>query len=47
MNCLNYANVSFHPSASMQHLCEHLFTLVGLGIRYDNLAFKIQSGCGS
>jgi len=41
MDCLEFASVSFHPSASIEHLCEDLCTLVGLGIWYDT--FKIQN----
>jgi len=41
MDYLEFANVSFHPSASIEHLCEELCTLVGLGILYDT--FKIQN----
>ena len=41
MDCLNCAIVSFHPSASIGHLCEKLHTLVGLGIGYDT--FSIQN----
>jgi len=39
MHCLNYANVSLHPSASIGHMCENLFTLVTLGIWYDKFNF--------
>jgi len=41
MDCLEFPNIPFHPSASIEHLCEDLCTLVGLGIWYD--AFKIQN----
>jgi len=41
MDCLEFANVPFHPNASIEHLCEDLCTLVGLGIWYDT--FKIQN----
>jgi len=41
MDCLEFADVSFHPSGSIGHLCEDLCTLVGLGIWYDT--FKIQN----
>jgi len=41
MGCLEFAYVSFHPSASIGHLCENLCTLVGLGIWYD--MFSVQN----
>jgi len=41
MDCLNFANFSFHPSPSIGHLCENLCTLVGLGIWYDT--FSVQN----
>ena len=41
MDCLEFANVPFHPSARIEHLFEELFTLVGLFIWYDS--FKIQN----
>jgi len=41
MDCLYYANVSFHPSSSIGNLCENVCTLVGLGIRYD--MFNLQN----
>ena len=41
MDCLEFANVPFHPNASIEHLCEDLCTLVGLGIWY--VTFKIQN----
>ena len=40
MDCLNYANVTFHSSARIGHLCDNLCTFVGLGIWYDT--FSIQ-----
>jgi len=39
MDCLEFANISFHSSASIGHLCEDLCTILELRIRYDT--FKI------
>ena len=41
MDCVIYANVSFHPSARIGALCENLCTLVELGIWYDT--FNVQN----
>jgi len=40
MDCLEFANVSFHPSASIGHLSENLCTFVGQVIWYDTFSFR-------